>query len=155
MNAIDRVLDSLAAAPSADASYEPYGTNDPSKCWRCLGPAGDGSSGVCAECRVILLGDGPIEPAAPPIVAWMSERFTRIDGHLDVGMLVVAPTFVARATDAIRQAAEAHRQLVARITADVRPAMEAFARLLESIDAMPLVRAKPPWKAAHARRYGR
>jgi len=79
MTALDRALDALAAAPACDASYEPAGTNDPSKCWRCLGPAGSGASGVCDACREVLLGDGPIEPANE---GWRSWGLVHIGGEI-------------------------------------------------------------------------
>lgn len=59
---IDRVL---AAAPTTETAYGPEGADDLALCWRCLGPAGDGPSGVCGFCRTVLL-DEAVPPARDP-----------------------------------------------------------------------------------------
>lgn len=53
-SSVDRILDLLDNA-TQDSGEASYGTGHPDACWRCHGPAGDGASGVCDECRTVLL----------------------------------------------------------------------------------------------------
>lgn len=60
---LDRALDALdagielAAAPASDDSYEPYGTDDPTLCWRCADEPATLDVGLCAGCHEILTAD--------------------------------------------------------------------------------------------------
>lgn len=56
---VDRILDLLDQA----TQYTPepsYAIDDHDRCWRCWGEPGEGSSGVCDNCRTHLLAE--IEP---------------------------------------------------------------------------------------------
>ncbi|HRE01601.1 MAG TPA: hypothetical protein PLV68_09895 [Ilumatobacteraceae bacterium] len=60
MSRVDRILDLLDNATQTSGEHG-YPTGVPDACWRCHGAPGDGPSGVCDECRTVLLVELPPE----------------------------------------------------------------------------------------------
>lgn len=90
MTGVDKVLAAIDAGLQHNETEFEYEVVDRSACWRCHGPAGDGASGVCDGCRVVLLDEGHTAPVPTDQVTF---RVVFDTTELAAGVVMVGAAF--------------------------------------------------------------